>query len=113
MNRFAVKLFFSFVLISMLIATTWASLHENVFVGAAKMMQEPWGVATLADTYFGFIIFFLWVAYRENSLVQKVLWFLAIITLGNIATSIYALKELWSLPPGTGLDGLFSKKPRT
>lgn len=87
-------LFFSFVLVAMLIVTTWASLQENVIVGAMKLFQEPWGIATLADTYFGFLTFYIWVLYKEQSLASKTVWLILILTLGNIAMAIYALLQI-------------------
>ena len=88
------QIFFGIVLICMLIVTTWASLQEDVFTGGAKLFAEPWGIATLADTYFGFLTFYIWVFLKEKSWGPRMLWLILILTLGNIAMAIYALLQL-------------------
>ena len=82
------------VLVSMLFVTSWASLQEGVFVGGGKLLDQPWGVATLADTYFAFFMFYLWVLYKERSYVSKIVWFVAIVLLGNIAMAVYLLIQV-------------------
>ncbi len=86
------------VLLSMLIATTWASTFENVFAGGKKIVSEPWGVATLADTYFAFITFYVWVFYKEVKPISKIIWLVLILTLGNFAMATYVLWQLYKLP---------------
>ncbi len=78
----------------MLIVTTWASLQESVFVGGDKLFSQPWGIATLADAYFAFLTFYFWVYYKERSLLSRLIWFVAIMLLGNIAMSLYALLQI-------------------
>lgn len=87
-------LFFSSVLLAMLAVTTWASTYENVIAATKRLIEEPWMVATLFDAYFGFLTFFLWVAFKEIRVFKKLLWFVAIMLLGNIAMAVYALLEV-------------------
>ena len=47
----------------------------------------------------GFLTFFVWLAYRENSLAARLLWLIAILLLGNIAMASYVLLIVWRLPP--------------
>lgn len=89
--------FFCVVLVSMLAVTSWASFYENVFVGGAKIIAEPWGIATLFDTYFAFFTFYFWLAYKENHLVKNILWLVLVILFGNIAMAIYGLLEIHRL----------------
>jgi hypothetical protein len=87
---------FLLVIASMLAVTTWASLYEPLgqFVRGPKI-RDPWVIATLFDAYWAFIAFYVWVAWKEQSLVARVLWFITIIALGNIAMAIYLLVELF------------------
>ena len=78
----------------MLGVTSWASLYENVFAGGAKIIAEPWGIATLFDAYFAFFTFFIWLAYKENHLLKNILWLVAIVLFGNIAIASYGLLEI-------------------
>ncbi|WP_409479484.1 DUF1475 family protein [Pseudobdellovibrio sp. HCB154] len=87
-------LFFSLVLLAMLAVTTWASTHENIIAAIKRLIVEPWMVATLFDAYFGFLTFFLWVVFKESSAFKKLIWFVAIMFLGNIAMAVYALLEI-------------------
>ena len=85
------------VLLSMLIVTTWASLNENVLAGGAKIVAEPWGIATLFDTYFAFLTFYAWVYYKETKFMARGLWLILILALGNIAMAAYLLWQLAKL----------------
>jgi hypothetical protein len=67
-------------------------------------------MATLFDAYFGFITFFVWVAYRETKLWVKALWFVLIMGLGNIAMSLYVLIQLLRLKPGEPASAILLKK---
>jgi hypothetical protein len=88
------KSFFILILMAMLGVTTWASLQSNVWEGFQYLFADRWGIATLFDTYFSFFTIYLWIAFKEKSLISKVLWFLLICGFGSIAFSIYILKEI-------------------
>ncbi|MBP7281554.1 MAG: DUF1475 family protein [Leptospiraceae bacterium] len=91
------KLIFGFILASMLWVTTWASLQLNLFTHLPNIIHDPWVIATLFDAYYGFITFFLWVCYKEKSILLIILWFIGIMLLGNIAMAIYMLLQLFKL----------------
>lgn len=105
------RLLFIAVIVSMLCVTTWASLHQPLgdFARSATF-REPWVVATLVDAYWAFITFFVWVAWKEDALVARVLWFLSIVLLGNIAMAIYMLRELFSVPTNAPLVDVFARR---
>ena len=92
--------FFLLVILSMLVVTSWASAYESVFLGAKKILAEPWGLATFADTYFAFLTFYIWVFYKQVSTVSKIIWLILILVLGNIAMAAYALWQIYKLPAG-------------
>ncbi len=104
------KAFCSFVLVSMIIATTLASLDSSVIDGFRYLFQDKWGVATLMDAYFGFLFFYLWVFYRENSAVARFFWLVAVLSFGTIAMSSYLLLAIRALPTGSSLEDLLRKK---
>lgn len=93
------------VLAAMVAVTTWASLHEGVFAATARMLRDPWSVATFFDAYFGFLWFWLWIATTERSLALKVLSLPVIFAFGNLAMATYVLLRLARTEPGTGLRG--------
>jgi hypothetical protein len=89
---------FSVVLISMLCVTSWASAHVPLWQTPRELVLHPWFIATLFDTYFGFLTFYAWLAYRESRWLARSVWLIAILALGNIAMSSYMLWLLWRLP---------------
>ena len=92
------RIAFALVLASMLAVTTWASLDTPIWDIPRDVASHPWFVASLFDAYFGFLTFFVWVAYREPSHLRRGLWLVAILLLGNIAMAIYALIRLFQVP---------------
>ncbi len=79
---------FGGILVALLAVTTYASLDRSVFDVGPQLTSDPWFHATLADAYFGFLTFYVWVAYQESGLWRKLPWFVLIMTLGNIAMSV-------------------------
>lgn len=72
--------------------------------------NNPWLVATLFDAYFGFLWFWLWVAYKESGWFMRILWLVLILALGNIAMGTYMLIQLFRLPPGARIEDLLIRK---
>lgn len=93
------KLLFVAIFGAMVWVTTWAQSHEGLFAALARIPGDPWFVATLFDTYFAFLCFWLWVCFRERSVAMKALWLVAIVVLGNLAMSVYVLIQLFRLKP--------------
>ena len=92
------RIAFAGVLITMLGVTSWASAQVPLWQTPRAVVLHPWFIATLFDTYFGFLTFYLWLAYRERSLAARLLWLIAILLLGNIAMAGYLLSVVWRLP---------------
>lgn len=106
------RILFSVVLGSMLGVTTWASLQGSVLAIPHAVSAHPWFIATLFDTYWAFFTFFVWLAYKEVSWVSRLLWFIAIVLLGNIAMSTYCLIQLWPVPADTKLAQVLLRSDR-
>lgn len=100
------RILFAIVLASMLWVTTWASLSCAVWRVPAAVVQHRWFIATLFDTYWAFITFYCWVAYKETAWVARISWLLGILLLGNIAMSIYLLIQLFRLPTTAKIERL-------
>ncbi len=104
------RICFIIVLVSMLAATGWASSCVALWKTPRAVATHPWFIATLFDTYFAFLTFYAWVAYKETGTAARILWLLAILLLGNIAMAIYMLRQLFRLPTtGTMADLLLRK----
>jgi len=94
------------VLAVMLYVTISASLHQDIVSATRVLWIDPWFRATLADAYCGFLFFWLWVAWREQSPTKGFLWFVLIMALGNLAMAGYLLVQLRSWQPAEGIDSL-------
>src|SRR6185436_3039113 len=104
------RLAFGFVLVSMLAVTTWASLQIPLWNTPRAVATHPWFIATLFDTYFAFLTFYCWVAYKEVSNVARLAWLIAILLLGNIAMAIYLLIRLFKLPTDAPIEALLLRE---
>lgn len=107
----ALKVLFGAILAGMLAVTGWAALHQSVWQwgGLVESPDRGWTIATLADAYAGFITFYAWVFYKERGL-GRVLWFVAIMLLGNIAMATFMLRELARLKSGEPLERLLTRR---
>lgn len=94
-------LFFVAVFASMLLLTLAASLERGVVAALVALWPDGWFRATLADAYFGFLTFWLWIAYREPRWAGRIGWLAAVLLLGNFAMALFALRALWTLPAGS------------
>jgi predicted permease len=74
------------------------------------VITHPWFIATLFDTYFAFLTFYCWVAYKETSNMARVLWLFVILLLGNIAIATYLLWKLCKLPSDAKIEALLLRE---
>lgn len=107
----AFKLLFGFIFVFMVVMTIRTSMQVSLWSAMPAFAASPWSMATLYDAYFGFITFFCWLAWRERSLGIKIVWFVAIMALGNIAMSAYVLLQLFALKKEDRVGALFQQKP--
>jgi hypothetical protein len=111
-TRALLQILFAAILLSLLAYTTWASTQQPVWQwrGLVEGRDRWWTIATLIDAYYGFLTFFVWVCFKERSLVVRLAWFVAIMLLGNMAMASYVLWQLHKLPPGApASDILFAR----
>ena len=108
----ALRLFFLVVLASMLAVTTWASREVALWKIPAEVIGHPWMIATLFDAYWGFLTFYLWIAYKERSWAARAGWLAAVLLLGNIAMALYALIQLFRVPATAPLETVLLRRSR-
>lgn len=104
------RIAFTGVLISMLCVTSWASSIVALWKTPRAVATHPWFIATLFDTYFAFLTFYAWVAYKETRNAARIAWLVAILLLGNIAMAIYMLNQLFRLPANATMEQLLLRK---
>jgi len=91
------KLLFGGIFVFMVVMTIRTGLTVSLRTAWPSYAANPWAMATLYDAYFGFLTFYAWVFYKEHSVWARLLWFLLIMGLGNIAMSFYVLIQLFRL----------------
>jgi hypothetical protein len=104
------RLVFLGVLVTMLVVTGWASSVVALWKTPREVVLHPWFIATLFDTYFAFLTFWLWLAWRERTWPRRVLWLVAILLLGNIAMAAYLLAVLFRLPSDAPLSRVLMRE---
>lgn len=110
--RSGLTLLFSLIFCTLLGWTVYASLHQPVseWSGLTAAPNHYWTIATLIDAYYGFITFYVWVAYKETRWTPRIGWFIGIMLLGNMAMSAYVLLQLKRLPASRPLVDLLAAR---
>jgi hypothetical protein len=104
------RVFFIIVLISMLGVTGWASVQGALWDTPRAVATHPWFIATLFDTYWAFLTFYCWVAYKERGWIARIGWLLGILLLGNIAMAVYMLIQLFRVPATARIEDILLRK---
>ncbi len=104
------RIAFLCVLVTMLIVTTWASNIVALWNLPGSVASHPWFIATLFDTYFAFLTFYCWVAYKERGVLARIGWLVAILILGNIAMASYMLIQLFRVPANATWNQLLLRR---
>jgi hypothetical protein len=99
MKKTLLKLLFGAIFVTMVVMTVRTQANKSIMLSPNEFSWQtsPWACATLVDAYFGFITFYAWVWFKERSLASRILWFVLIMSLGNIAMSGYVLIQLFRL----------------
>lgn len=103
--------FFGAILVALLAVTSWATSKASLWDTLVNL-RDPWFVATLFDAYGGFLTFYAWTWYKETRAWKKLVWFVLIMTLGNIAMSIYVIRETFRLGPDDTVADLLTRRNR-
>lgn len=80
---------------------TWGTVRASVAMAMfdipADVVGNAWFQVTLLDAYFGFVTVYVWIAWKEQGLVARLLWLPAVLLWGNFALAAYMLRELFSV----------------
>ncbi len=104
------KLLFSALLVWMCYVVITTSLESSLFREWNFLGSIPWMRATLWDFYTNVLVIFIWICYKEKTIISKGIWLILLVTLGSIASCTYMLIQLFRLPPKEGLKELFGKQ---
>jgi hypothetical protein len=92
--RYSLTILFIAILALMIAVTVRASFDRSIIEALNQLLPDPWFQATICDAYCGFLTFYVWVAYRERRRWKRIVWFVVIMPLGNIAMAIYVLIQI-------------------
>jgi hypothetical protein len=112
MHKRALQILFVFILVSLTAFNLWVSTRQPLWQwgGLTTPPDNLWTIATLIDAYYGFVTFYAWVLWKEVRALPRALWFLAIMLLGNIAMSVYVLRQLARLEPADSMATLLAAR---
>jgi hypothetical protein len=91
------RVILSLILLSMVALTLVASQESSLMEAGSELWKDAWFRLTLADAYFGFLIVYLWTAYKERTWWAKIVWFVLFMALGNMAVAAYILIQLFKV----------------
>ncbi len=80
--------------IAMTIALINGFVNGSFFDDGGLILNNPWGIVSLADLYVGFILFALWMYYREKNIVTSMIWIILIMVLGFFIGALYVFIAL-------------------
>ena len=104
------KVIFGSISLFMIYWVFVTSTKSDMFHLPAAVLHEPWFTTTLVDFYFNIFIISAWVVYRERALLASVIWIIAFICLGSIATAFYVFIQLMGLKEGEGFEKILVRK---
>lgn len=110
MLKNSLKFFFLAMSLCMLVLAIITSLKSNVLQLPEPVLKEPWFWTTLVDFYFNIAIISAWVIYKEANILRSLLWIVAFILLGSIATAFYVFLQLARLKEGEGIREVLLRK---
>lgn len=108
--KLLLKFLFGGIFLWMTVMTIRTSLDMSLWQAWPTYAANPWAVATLWDAYFGFLTFYVWVLYKERNIGARILWFLLIMGLGNIAMALYVLIQLIHLSEGEPAEAVLWRR---
>ena len=80
-----------FITVSMAGVIIWAQGEVSIFDSPIPSM--PWGIVSLVDLYSGFILFSLWIFYKEKKVIAMV-WTFFVMTLGSFTIALYIIYSI-------------------
>lgn len=81
--------------IAMTIALLNGFINGSFFEDGNIILNNPWGIVSLVDLYVGFILFAMWIIFREKSILSMVIWVTLLMVLGFFTGSLYVLIKLY------------------
>ena len=69
-------------------------INGNIATEGAWIFSHPWGIISLVDLYVGFVLFSVWIVYREKSRTTAAIWVVLMMVLGFWTGALYMFLAL-------------------
>lgn len=109
LQRLMLVLIFAVGAIGLLLLTLRAVSVRSIFDNRG-LMQDAWFQVTLFDAYLGFLTVYIWIAWKERTLLRRAVWFVLVMAFGNMAISAYMLLQLVKLPAGSDIADMLTMR---
>ena len=90
----ALRIGLAVLAIAFVLSIIWASFEKPIGESFSAIVADPWGLVTLLDLYFGFILFGLVIWFAEGKRPFALLWIVPIFFLGNIIPALWLILRL-------------------
>jgi hypothetical protein len=70
-------------------AIIYGVVAKDIMAEGNMMLGIYWGQFTFIDIYIAFIAFYLWVVFREKSILKSIIWFVLIMLGGSMSIMLY------------------------
>lgn len=81
-------------LLAMSIALIYGFTVGDFMQDGGEILSNPWGIVSMVDLYVGFVLFSVWIIYREEKLLVSIVWVILMMVLGFFTGSLYVLVTL-------------------
>ena len=76
-------------ILAMSIALIYGFTVGDFSSDGAIILANPWGIVSLVDLYTGFVLFSLWILFREKNIMVSFVWVIAMMIFGFLTGAIY------------------------
>ncbi len=80
--------------LAFLVAIIYGVTARDFWAEGRVLVGIYWGRFTLYDIYLAFAVFYLWIVYREKSLLSSIIWFFLIMLGGAMTICLYMFVAL-------------------
>lgn len=81
-------------MVAMTVVLANGFINGNFSQDGAALLANPWGVVSFVDLYVGFVLFSMWIAFREKNLFLAIIWIVLMMVLGFFTGSLYVFLAL-------------------
>jgi len=89
------KLIAWFGLLAMVAVLMYGFIIGDFSRDGAELLANPWGIVSIVDLYVGFILFSIWIAFREMNKPLAAIWIVMMMVFGFLTASVYIVFNLY------------------